>query len=154
MLDPAQVRGQPNLYTCGPAALRHALLCHGAAHSIRDLALLAGTTPEGTDDAQMADAARELGYRLDHILVREPDAAYKTIRELLDAQTPVILCVDHYSHWVCAVKATSRHLWLADSALDGSPPPLVRLTWRAALQRLIYGLPDELRFDLYPLMVR
>ncbi len=148
LLRPNQTKRAGNTYFCGPAALYHAILCYGDRANIRELARLAGTTREGTDEVQLSQAARELGFRLGHELCRTPAETYERLRHLLRERVPVIVCVDSLSHWVTVVRSTARHVWVADTDAD---EVLSRVTWRAFLRRAAYGLPDEMRFDLYPL---
>ncbi len=143
-------RPQWNSFTCGPAALRCALLMYGDKVDGKMLAKLAGTTYDGTDDWQIDRAARELGFRLRHRMHRYPAEAYADLLATLRDRTPVLLCVDNYGHWITAVRATTRHVWICEVA---DVDVLRRVTWRQLFRRLQYGLPDELRYDLYPLVL-
>src|SRR6185369_3021310 len=123
------LRLQPNGYTCGPAALRHALLAYGRRVSVRRLAHLAGTEyHKGTDDRQLQQAAIEVGYRIRSELFTEPEPASSALKTYLRTGTPVLLCADRYEHWITAVACTGRHVWICDSARPG--PVLQRYTWR------------------------
>ncbi len=74
----------------------------------------------------------------------------------LEDGKPVLLCVDSWSHWITAlprgngVRLTARHVWVADPARDGDEV-VKRSTWRQLLRRAQWGLPDEVRFDLFVL---
>jgi hypothetical protein len=163
MITADQAKPQPNSWTCGPAALRHALLCYqetvdfqllsigSLTHCCKGAASDAKLNRDGRCEHGLARAAGNLGYRLKHVLVRAPAEAYKAIRLYLDAGAPVLVCCEHFSHWVTIIRANSRHAWVADSSRDESEH-LRRVTWRALLRRVTYGLPDEVRFDLYPLL--
>lgn len=152
MIDPAAVLPQWNRYTCGPAALRCALLCYGDRVDGKRLAALAETDPiNGTDEDGLNVAAREFGFKLQHRLCRTEDECWATLRDLLVSRTPVLLCVDSFTHWIVASGCSPRNVWICDPARDEGEN-FRRVTWRQLLRRLHYGLPDEIRFDLYPLV--
>lgn len=147
---------QWNMWTCGPAALRCALLCYGDRVDGRRLAILGSTDREnGADEDGLDEAAREFGFHIEHRTLRTVDAAFAEILGLLRTKTPVLLCVDvvngEWTHWIAVVRGTSRHAWICDPARDETEV-LRRVTWRVLLRRLHWGLPDELRFDVYPLV--
>lgn len=152
--DTKKFQVQPNNWTCGPAALRHALLCYGELHSARKLARWAKTDQEGTTEFGLMRAAYKAGYKLHHGLYRTAALAKETVRASLRHGFPIVLCTDKWRHWVCCYHATSKHLWVVDS--DPYTPKLVqRLTWREALQRMVkWQAPDETRFDIYTLTRR
>lgn len=152
MIDPALVLPQWNRYTCGPAALRAALLCYGDRVDGRRLATLAQTDlRKETDEDQLRVAAKEFGFRIGHVLHRDCAGASAECLGLLQHQTPILLCVDSFSHWITAVKGKSRHVWIVDPARDEGEN-FRRTTWRDLLRRVHWGLPDEIRFDLYPVV--
>lgn len=152
MIDPALVLPQWNRYSCGPAALRCALLCYGDRVDGRKLAVLGETNPrDGTDEDGLNEAAREFGFKLDHVLCWTVEEAFTQALAFLQHKTPLMLCVDNHDHWIAAVKGTSRHAWIVDPARDEGEN-LRRATWRQLLRRLHWGLPDEIRFHLYPLV--
>lgn len=152
MLDPSLARTQWNRWTCGPASLRCALLCYGDRVAGKRLAWLGGTTKaDGTDIEGLADAALEYGFRVRHQLHRTASDASVALMELLRARTPVLLPVDAWDHWIVAVRCTSRRVWVCDPQRDGQDVHRHH-TWRQLLRRLHWGLPDEIRFDLYGLV--
>jgi hypothetical protein len=106
---------------------------------------------QGTDEDGLDEAAREFGFKLGHRVVWSVDAAFAELLSLFRAGTPLLLCVDNHDHWIAGIRGTSRHAWICDPARD-EPEVLRRLTWRVLLRRLHWGLPDELRFDIYPLL--
>ena len=147
---------QWNGHTCGPAALRCALLVYGDRVDGRKLAELANTDPgEGTDDAGLAFAAAIFGLKIrQEILWNEADAALR-LRENLHDKKPVLMACDDWSHWTVAMPhgrkgSTLRHVWLADPSRDREQV-VERYTWRQLLRRAHWGLPDEIRFDWYVL---
>ena len=56
---------QPNLWQCGPFALKHALIMLGISVDEREISRIAGTNKwSGTDERQLARAARKFGCEL------------------------------------------------------------------------------------------
>ena len=85
---------QPNEWTCGPFALKHALLALGRMVDVTQISPTARTHWwSGTDEIQLARAARE--FECDLVLERRSDAeqARKLLVKYLREQTPVLLCV-------------------------------------------------------------
>lgn len=151
MIHPRDALPQWNTYTCGPAALRAALLCYGDRVDGRRLARLAGTTWWGTEVDKLDDAALAYGFRIKHEVYRDAATAALALRGLLSARKPLLLSTENDAHWIVAVRATSRYVWIFDPAFDEGEG-LQRVTWRFLLRRIHQGLPDELRFHLYPLV--
>lgn len=165
MLDPRLVRTQPNGWTCGPAALRHACLCSAVQVSIaRICELSGGTRKTAPGDTGLASAAATLGFRLDHELHTTWQAVKTSIRAHIDAREPILLCVDRdstgpYAHWILVHRANSRGVWICDSARNDPLPrrPTAKgvirwLTWGEFLSRsVVWRPPRETKFHLYPL---
>jgi hypothetical protein len=80
----------------------------------------------GTNEIQLARAARE--FECDLVLERRSDAedARKVLVKHLREQTPVLLCVDEWSHWITVVRAEDRRFVVVDSNDD---PLLSVRTW-------------------------
>jgi len=118
---------QPNEWTCGPFALKHALLALGRMVDVSQIASTARTHWwSGTDEIQLARAARE--FDCDLVLERRSDdeQARKLLIKYLREQTPVLLCVDEWTHWITVVRAEDRRFVVVDSNSD----PLLSLrTW-------------------------
>src|SRR5882724_8475735 len=92
---------QPNEWTCGPFALKHALLAIGRIVDVEALASTARTHWwSGTNEIQLARAARLC--ECDLVLERRIDdeLARKELVKRLREGTPVLLCVEEWSHWV------------------------------------------------------
>jgi hypothetical protein len=119
---------QPNEWTCGPFALKHALLALGRMVDAPQIAQAARTHWwSGTDEIQLARAARE--FACDLVLERrsDPEQARKLlVHYLRDAQTPVLLCVDEWTHWITVVRTEDRRFVVVDSNDD---PLLSVRTW-------------------------
>jgi len=127
---------QPNNFTCGPYALKHALVVLGRPVEAAQIANTAGTHWwSGTNEIQLARAARE--HECDLVLKRRPnaDAARRELLASLRAQTPVLLCVDRWEHWITVVRHEARRFVVIDSELD---PVLNVLTWPELRKRWCY----------------
>src|SRR4029077_19715357 len=80
----------------------------------------------GTNEIQLARAAR--AFECDLVLERRSDAeqARKLLVKFLREQTPVLLCVDEWTHWITVVRAEDRRFVVVDSNDD---PLLGVRTW-------------------------
>ncbi len=107
---------QPNSYECGPYALKHALGMLGVFVSERWLAALAGSTADGTDERQLAGAAKRLGYALPTIRVTDAAAGRTALERELDRGHPVLACVDQWQHWIAIVARDGDRFVILDSA--------------------------------------
>lgn len=148
-------RPQWSSSTCGPAALRCALLCYGDKVDGRKLARLAGTTSDGTCEHGLIAAAEIFGLKVRQEIIRNEATCALRVKEHLHDGKPILVCVDHWEHWTALVPhgrygSTQRHVWLADPARDGEEV-VRRYTWRQFLRRAHWGLADEVRWDLYVL---
>ena len=85
----------------------------------------------GTNEIQLARAARE--FECDLVLERRSDAeqARKLLVKHLREQTPVLLCVDEWTHWITVLRAEDRRFVVVDSNDD---PLLSRADVAAAPQ--------------------
>ena len=126
---------QPNEWTCGPFALKHALLALGRMVDVKQLATTAKTHWwSGTDEIQLARAARE--FECDLVLERRSDdeQARKLLVSYLREGTPVLLCVDEWTHWITVVRAEGARFVVVDSndkqVLSVKTWPQLRKLWR------------------------
>ncbi|HEY4182761.1 MAG TPA: hypothetical protein VGM90_38280 [Kofleriaceae bacterium] len=126
---------QPNEWTCGPFALKHALLALGRMVDVNEISSTAKTHWwSGTNEIQLARAAR--AFECDLVLERRRDAeqARKTLTKFLKDQTPVLLCVDEWSHWVTVLRAQNSQFVVVDSQdeplLSVRSWPQLRNWWR------------------------
>jgi len=118
---------QPNEWTCGPFALKHALLALGRMVDVNEISATARTHWwSGTNEIQLARAAR--AFECDLVLERSADAeqARKILVKHLREQTPVLLCVDEWSHWITVLRSEDRRFVVVDSTDD---PLLSVCTW-------------------------
>lgn len=121
------IRPQRNKWSCGPMALRHALLGYGINIDDRRLAKLAGTTRAGTSEVSLAKATRKLrcGLRLNMPpCPRTAKRAKELVKSSLKKKQPVILCIDKWTHWVAILQHTSRGFLMLDSSRPG---PVIKL---------------------------
>ncbi|HEY0195179.1 MAG TPA: hypothetical protein VGC42_28890 [Kofleriaceae bacterium] len=118
---------QPNEYTCGPFALKHALIALGRMVDANEISATAKTHWwAGTNEIQLARAAR--AFECDLVLERtaDPEQARKLLTKHLRDQTPVLLCVEEWSHWITVLSAEDRRFVVVDSTDD---PLLSVRTW-------------------------
>ncbi len=118
---------QPNDWTCGPFALKHALVALGRAVEATQIAATAKTHWwSGTDEIRLARAARE--FECDLVLERRRDEeqARRLLGKFLREQTPVLLCVEEWTHWITVVRAEDKRFVVIDSTDD---PVLSVQTW-------------------------
>ncbi|HZJ64591.1 MAG TPA: hypothetical protein VFD36_13830 [Kofleriaceae bacterium] len=144
---------QPNEWTCGPFALKHALLALGRMVDVNQISTTARTHWwSGTNEIQLARAAR--AFECDLVLERRGDAeqARKILVKYLREQTPVLLCVDEWSHWITVVRAEDRRFVVINSMDD---PLLSVCTWPQLRNRWRYHDTDYVKDNppiLYDLM--
>ncbi len=118
---------QPNEWTCGPFALKHALLALGRMVDVNEISQTARTHWwSGTNEIQLARAAR--AFECDLVLERRrnPDEARKVLVKYLREQTPVLLCVEEWSHWITVLRNEGTKFVVVDSTDD---PLLSVRTW-------------------------
>jgi hypothetical protein len=110
---------QPNDWSCGPFALKHALVALGQMVDEAEISRRARTHWwSGTDEIRLARAAR--AYDCDLRFTRRRDAM-RARRELIDAlrqRLPVLLCVDDWGHWITVLGHQRDSFVLVDSNLD------------------------------------
>lgn len=134
------MRFQTTQASCGPAALRNALMARGLARSEDELAKLAGCTVEGTTARGMMRAlclvAKEQPGLMPGVLSeRREDIALLRLLAAHRAGLAAILCVDEDQHWVTSFGLLGESvIHVADSAHDEmvlhySPEQLVARWW-------------------------
>jgi hypothetical protein len=148
---------QPNSWTCGPFALKHALAIIGVFVDEREVARLARTHWwNGTDEIKLARAARAYGCDLPLVRRKNADRARRELVEQLRNGHPTLLCVDKWSHWVTAVHVEGKKFVV----LDSSHTPVVQiLSWRELSRSWDHTVKDaedpdniEHLYDLHPLV--
>jgi hypothetical protein len=150
---------QPNLWQCGPFALKHALVVLGVLKDERELSRVAGTHWwHGTDELQLARAAQ--AFDCDLLTIRRADAerARRELVRYLKRGIPVLLCVDEWGHWLTVVKFEQGRFILLDSR---EPKVLAIASW-ADLRRT-WGFHEldadeeytgRVLYDLHPVVPR
>lgn len=127
---------QPNDFTCGPFALKHALIALGKLVDENRLARLAGTHWwSGTDEIRLARAARANDCELVQVRRSSPDRAKRALSDYVRKRIPVLLCVDDWGHWITVVRHERSGFVVLDSDLD---PVLNVLTWQQLRRRWRY----------------
>jgi hypothetical protein len=139
---------QSTSYECGPYALKHALQMLGVFADERRLGRLAGTTPAGTDEIQLARAADALGCDLPLVRATQPVEARRILAAQL-ARGPALLCVDQWDHWVAVVGGDGERFAILDSAV---PPVAGVIEWDKLASRWGYREPGTVLFDLHPVV--
>jgi hypothetical protein len=148
---------QPNDYSCGPFALKHALVTLGRLADEEVISSVAH--PHwwaGTDEVKLARAARHFECELPMIRRRNSESARGTLIRYVTARFPVILCVDDWGHWVTVVRHEQGRFVLIDSKEE---PVLLVLSWAQLRRRWQYVEYDEWDeahelYDLHPVKPR
>lgn len=144
---------QPNQWLCGPFALKFALLILGIVEEEEAIARAAGTDETGTDETELATAARRYGCELLFLRHREPEAARRDLRAYLGRGLPVLLCINEWNHWVTAVREEHGDFVV----LDSHDTAVIRiLPWGTLGKALAYhdAAGAEPLFDLHPVVPR
>lgn len=107
---------QSRKFSCGPAALHNAIEPLGIDRSEDELATLAGTTTEGTNETGLKKAAKALGLTVKPVSEKRYDIARLKLFEHVYNHGTALLCVDEYSHWVAVVGLSAKRFIIIDSA--------------------------------------
>jgi hypothetical protein len=150
---------QPNNFTCGPYALKHALTMLGVLAEPQQVSRLAKAHWwSGTDEIRLARAAR--AYRCDMPLVRKLDnaSARKAMVRALASGQPVLTCVDEWEHWIVVVHHEKGRFVAIDSR---EMPVVVVMTWKELARRWVYidvdgedEAPGTEIYDMFPVKPR
>lgn len=134
--SPLGLYPQPNDWTCGLFALKHALVTLGRSADEESIGEVA--RPHwwsGTDEIRLARAARAFDCDLDLVRTCDPARAKRDLVATLRKRIPVVLCVDQWEHWITAVRYESSRFVIIDSNLD---PVLDSVTWNQMRRRWRY----------------
>lgn len=131
---------QPNKWSCGPFALKYALIMLGKIVDEKRISRIAGTHWwAGTDEIKLGRAAR--AYDCDLRIIRRT-SSLRAKRELLLALKrgfPCLLCVDGWEHWITMVGAEKDKF----VSIDSREQPVVLVdTWRSLKRRWVYREKD------------
>lgn len=136
------MRGQERPGWCGPAAVSNAARCVGPPVAQRRVAKLAGTTTEGgTDEHGLLAALSALGMTGEPWQTRDKKRASEWLL-WRSAGCPIILCVDHWLHWVAVIGRCGEKVIIVDKERakhSGSHVQAVRLDklmrrWKATAE--------------------
>lgn len=94
----------------------------------------------GTDEIQLAKAARHFGAELLMIRRHNAEDARRELLDYLRKGIPSLLCVQDWSHWITAVKAEAGKFILLDSK---DKAVLTILTWGQLKRIWVYRERDE-----------
>ncbi|MDH4045852.1 MAG: hypothetical protein OEW06_15495 [Gemmatimonadota bacterium] len=141
---------QPNAWQCGPFALKHALLALGIVADEGVLTRVSGATEAGADERDLARAAERYGCTLAGERVDSAVDARQRLAVHLRAPTPVLLCVDQWSHWVTAAGMEGDTVVLLDSR---ERSVFQTVGWSVLQHRLAYrSRRARVSYDLHPVI--
>jgi hypothetical protein len=148
---------QPNEWTCGPFALKHALAALGCL--VDEDAISSVAHPHwaaGTDEIKLRRAARSFDCDLTVIRRTNAERAKESLVRYVDQRLPVLLCIDDWGHWVTVVQHEQDRFVVLDSM---RAPVLQVLTWPELKKRWRYvektrGDKELTLFDLLPVKPR
>lgn len=144
---------QPNAWLCGPFALKHALLLLGIQSDERELATLAGTTEDGTDEEELARAAERFGCTLGTSRFMDAESCHRALAKYVADGVPTLLCIEQWDHWVTAAHENDGTFVI----LDSRHPAVFRLLPWELLRKLLVFHPGSGKgtkgiYDLHPLV--
>lgn len=129
---------QDRKYSCGAACLRNALLLLGNPKKETSVRHACRSNHLGTSEFNLRQAADRFGYRLDEFAEfdkQKGGASYRWLLSRLRENTPVLLCVDDFSHWVLAIGVLDRKIAIADPAADARADPFGLYTRGGLIKR-------------------
>ena len=144
---------QPNKWSCGPFALKHALVMLGRFVDENDISRIAGTHWwAGTDEIKLARSAKAYNCELRFIRRKSGERAKRELLSYLRRGYPTLLCVYDWNHWITAVNAERGKYVVVDSMRQ---PVVSVLTWSQLRNIWVYRDKDpddhEERVSLYDL---
>lgn len=132
---------QPNDWTCGPFALKHALVTLGRLADEETISSAANTHWwAGTDEVKLARAARLYDCDLPLIRRKDEDRACDSLVRYVDQALPVLLCVDDWGHWITCVGHEADRFVVLDSREE---PVLEVMSWPQLRSRWEYWDYEE-----------
>lgn len=138
------IEPQPNLWQCGPFALKHALIVLGIFADEKTITRIAhSSSKNGTSEEQIARAAKHYNCDVPMIRRHDPEIARKELLHYLRRGIPLLLCINDWNHWITVVKAEEGRFILLDSQ---EKAVLTILTWAELKTRWIHHEQD--RFDV------
>lgn len=148
---------QPNDWTCGPFALKHALVMLGRFVDENEVSRIAGTHWwSGTDEIKLGRAAKAFNCELRFIRRKSADRAKRELLAFLRRGYPTLLCVRQWNHWITVVNAERGKYVVVDSR---EQPVVGVLTWSQLKGIWVYREkdPEDVEenvtlFDLHPVI--
>jgi hypothetical protein len=144
---------QPNDFSCGPYALKHALTMLGITADPVRLAKLAKVHWwSGSDEVRLARAARAHDCSMPLVRRYDADEARRAMVKTLREGHPLLLCVDDWEHWITVVHHSKGRFVVLDSEQS---PVVIVLDWKALRERWVYrdedidGTKIQI-FDMFP----
>ncbi len=132
---------QPNLWQCGPFALKHAMITLGIFADEDDITRITRTRADrGTDEIQLKRAAKEYDCSLQMIRRHDPEKARLELMKYLRRGIPSLLCVYEWNHWVTVVKAEKGKFIILDSR---DKAVLQIQTWNQLKKIWVYNESDD-----------
>lgn len=153
------ISSQPNLWQCGPFALKHAMVMLGIFADEDDITRITKTRADiGTDEIQLARAARTYACDIGMIRRHDPEKARAEMMKYLRRGIPVLVCVHEWNHWITVVKAEQGQFIILDSQ---DKAVLQIRTWSQLKKMWVYNERDkhdrehwETIYDLHPVVPR
>lgn len=150
---------QPNLWQCGPFALKHAMITLGIFADEEDITRITRTRADhGTDEVQLQKAARHYDCDLAMIRRHDPEKAKQELLKVLRKGIPSLVCVYEWNHWITVVKAEQGKFIILDSR---DKAVLQILTWNQLKRIWVYNERDEndpehreTLYDFHPVVPR
>jgi len=126
---------QPNVYQCGPFALKHALVMLGVFKNEDEIGITAGSTWwAGTDEMGLAKAAKKYNCKMKYFQSSNPDDARRALNKELQKGFPCILSVKNWEHWLTVVNYTRGRYVVIDSederVISIQTPQQILRAWR------------------------
>jgi len=127
---------QTDDYSCGPHALRHAMIAlrrrGEKVPTVEEIGQHAGMTEFGAGSPGLRRVARRFGYRLQHERYSDPLGARRALSKILGQRIPVIIAIDHRQHWVTVLGRRDGRVEVCNSTYEKNertrrPNPLVRI---------------------------
>jgi ABC-type bacteriocin/lantibiotic exporter with double-glycine peptidase domain len=144
------VRRQTSDNDCGPTAIANALEFHHKRIGLRGLRTLCGTTDDGSDEHDIMRALLAYGCGVDEYRGDDARNAWAWLLESLNADRPVLLCLDRWSHWTTAIGAGRQVVVYDPSREHGGSLVLrfrdLRPRWEAARRVRRAGGAPGVRF--------
>jgi hypothetical protein len=148
---------QSNLWQCGPFALKHALAILGIFVDEREIVEITGADKDvGTDELQLARAARKFDCDLLHFREYDPEDARHELVYYLRQNDPALVCAYEWRHWVTVVNESKDRFILLDSRDEA----VLRIcNWPAFENLWVYHRKDavnpqivETLYDFHPVV--